>query len=215
LLSHLLSLLSSSIKHLVRSAFILQTQEINAIAQLECQMYGAGLKPWYPSLLAFVLLFLFCLVWIWQRKKHLCGAQSRPPSMEDHEFENLDWRFPENINRGDKYMSNCGKRFRQPIPLSTTRIDEACLAELLPLRITSGQLAATVRRQNQQGDIEQIDTDIMPDRLLPQPRHFPSSPKRKDEEGNTRKIEHESIEFYYRSDVQEIWSRRVLAIVGQ
>jgi len=170
-----------------------------------------------PQVLApIMLLLLLCLVLIWQRRKKLGEGRSQPSITEDFTIQSPDVQSYRGRGREGGSLPDDEKgTFTSPNPASAPLLKGACLADILQASITSGQYAAMVQWRDGQKDTKPSSMHPPPHPWTPQASFSRFTPWSSATIEDNFKIESHSIEFYRGSEPQEIWRRRVLAIVGQ
>jgi hypothetical protein len=194
----------------------MQSEEIKASKQLLREMYATG-TPFWHLLAIFVLLLLFYLARIWQRRTHSCSISLPLSTVDNPGVGTPDVRFPKDKKSRESKLEEVEQWFRPPaVSLSAVHINEVCLGEILKFDVTSGQLAAMVQGRREEKDIELKAVDQAAYPWVPQPSRPISPPWSNDKDNDvTKETENDSIKFYYRPDIPEIWRRRFLTFLGQ
>jgi hypothetical protein len=194
----------------------MQSEDIKATKQLLRQMYATGTPFWHlPAII--VLLLLFYLARVWQRRTHSCSISLRLSTVDNPGVGISEVRFPKDRKSRESRPEEVEQWSRPPtVSSSAVRINEVCLGEILKFDVTSGQLAAMVRGRREEKDIELKAVDQAAYQWAPQPSRSISPPWSNDKDNDlTEETEHDSIKFYYRSDIPEVWRRRFLTFLGQ
>ncbi len=181
------------------------------------QMYptASGSLLWY-LLAAIVLLMLLCVVGFWQGWKQSRGIRLRPSGTDTPRAETSAVRSSGNVNRAEKPLLKGERWFRtSPLPPSMVHLSEAYWGGVWQSTVTSGQLAARVQEPGGMKDVEQNNMYHATHSWIPPPIDSLHSPWPNDKLEDATRIEHDLLEFYHLSDVQEMWRRRLLAFVGQ
>jgi hypothetical protein len=198
------------------STSLMQSEDIRAGKQLLRQMYATG-TPFWHLLAILVLLLLFYLARIWQRRTPSCSISLRLSTVDNPGVGTSEARFPNDKKSRESRLEEAEQWFRPPtVSSSAVRINEVCLGETLKFDVTSGQLAAMVRGRREEKDIELKAVDQAGHPWLPQPSRSISPPWSNDKDNDvTEETENDSVKFYYRSDIPEIWRRRFLTFLAQ